>query len=742
MIKYPVHTVVRSSSNHKEIIPLPQEKYPIDYMYSDEGQPLEHFSFCRYQLNIGIFPSSYSFIQTQNISEDEYIKQYGYEWETLALVTNSIVPYLRTHYDLRGQSIPSGRGESVSSENPYTKLLSEDRNERFPIVAYGIAAIFAWNLDYDNNAEDFLLPCDDMTLIKAYYSYRFNEYLSQHKYRKYAHLNNTEKERLFIQQHIKEEQEHWSKSSLMESYPLLYQYTKAFVQEYIAFIELKQTEITKELSNSMPNTPSKNYSNVISQFDNMPDDRPKVFISYSWDDEDHKKWVRRLSDDLRSIYGIYTFLDQYNRGGMDLISFMHKGISLADRVLIIGTPIYKEKSEKFESGGARYEDQLITIDIYNSIETAKFIPILRKGQFTTSFPKIMEKRTGYDFCNDLEYSDKLEEVAADILDKPLNAPPPVLSDISQVSFPSKEIRAIENNKNIFISKIKSFISNHNIIDYTELIEDEGRTIYGIIQENAHYDFPMTPQIFQQYCQIHLRLIDNLISALPIVIRYASDEYLSPYIVVMVRLCTKEFKNGETTCEGTQYMHFLSAMFLFHTLGILCVKYNRFAIIKELMQTEVPAPNPISLSSTYFLAHLAGTTHWDYPSLNNYIGTSWLYPYTHFIRESIFPFVTNSFLNKNDFESCFATWEHLFSLMFHYYHCHYLEMDWYPQGEFVLKRPEQLRGVENFYTKFFASSSTLKNEWEPIKQGLFNGLYEDYQREYNMADIFYRQNIRH
>jgi len=311
-----------------------------------------------------------------------------------------------------------------------------------------------------------------------------------------------------------------------------------------------------------------------------------------------------------------------------------------------------------------------------------------------------------------------------------------------VSFPSKEIKATENNKNIFISKIKSFISNHNIIDYTELIEDEGRTIYGIIQENAHYDFPTTPQIFQQYCQIHLRSIDNLISALPIVIRYASDEYLSPYISVMVRLCIKEFKNGEITCEGTQYMHFLSAMFLFHTFGILCVKYNRFAVLKELMQTEVSAPNPISLSSTYFLAHLAGITHWDYSSLNNYIGTNWLYPYTHLIRDGIFPSVSNSFLNKNDFESCFSAWEHLFSLMYHYYHCHYLDIDWYPQGEFVLKRVEQLRGIENFYTKFFASSTTLINEWEPIKQGLFGGLYENYQREYNMADIFYRQNIRH
>ena len=48
-------------------------------------------------------------------------------------------------------------------------------------------------------------------------------------------------------------------------------------------------------------------------------------------------------------------LDQYNRGGDDLITFMQKGLKRADRVLIIGTPKYKEKIEKLSSG-AKFED--------------------------------------------------------------------------------------------------------------------------------------------------------------------------------------------------------------------------------------------------------------------------------------------------------------------------------------------------------------------------------------------------
>ena len=31
----------------------------------------------------------------------------------------------------------------------------------------------------------------------------------------------------------------------------------------------------------------------------IPSDRPVVFISYSWDSEDHQDWVAKLSEDLK-----------------------------------------------------------------------------------------------------------------------------------------------------------------------------------------------------------------------------------------------------------------------------------------------------------------------------------------------------------------------------------------------------------------------------------------------------------
>lgn len=72
------------------------------------------------------------------------------------------------------------------------------------------------------------------------------------------------------------------------------------------------------------------FSKIPSQLDMIPSGVPIVFISYSWDSTEHKDWVLRLSKDLREAYRVYTLLDQYGRGGEDLITFMKNGLNKAN----------------------------------------------------------------------------------------------------------------------------------------------------------------------------------------------------------------------------------------------------------------------------------------------------------------------------------------------------------------------------------------------------------------------------
>lgn len=478
------------------------------------------------------------------------------------------------------------------------------------------------------------------------------------------------------------------------------------------------------------------FSKIPSQLEHIPMDTPVVFISYSWDSDEHKQWVSNLSKDLREKFRVYTLLDQYNCGGDDLITFMKKGLTKADRVLIIGTPKYKEKIEK-QSGGAKFEDQVITIELYHDMGSSKFVPLLRDGSFADSFNKLIESRTGYDMRNDTNYEKVLQELAADLWGCPMNTAPalgpkPNFMPASQILQP-----LTASTPQDFATIIKSYLLDPSKqILLTELIEDEEEVAFNTVLQNASYDHQTTPQTFEFFLTIHQDAVAKLMSAVVPIVRYGNIDQQGLLVNAMVRLCIKPFKNGEVTLEGTQYVHLLASTFLYHATGVAAIKYCRFELIKLMMETKVPAPNVFSPSSSMSLEYLAGCNHWDQSILNSYLQASWVYPYSQLLMSGIKNYFNKTFIDDDDFQNCFYTWEHMASLLCNYNKCHMFADNWFPVGSFVNKRMSIYRNQDDFYTDFFNKSKIQKAEWDPIKSGLFGGDYDAFVKVFNEAESFY------
>lgn len=134
----------------------------------------------------------------------------------------------------------------------------------------------------------------------------------------------------------------------------------------------------------------------------------KIFISYSHDDDDHMAWVKQLADDLKAE-GYEVVYDQENSLGASWTRFMNRGIAHNERILIIGTPEYKKRSEK-SSGGTAYETTIVNISLLRNLDTDKFIPVLRRGTYETSFPILVSDRNGFDFSDDAKYESNLRNL--------------------------------------------------------------------------------------------------------------------------------------------------------------------------------------------------------------------------------------------------------------------------------------------------------------------------------------------
>lgn len=151
---------------------------------------------------------------------------------------------------------------------------------------------------------------------------------------------------------------------------------------------------------------------------------PKCFISYSWDDELHKDWIRHLATDLQNN-GVITFLDQWDvLLGMDLTRYMESCIRESDFVLLVCTPIFARKANAGE-GGSGYEKSIVTGEIFEGAPATKFVPLLRKGTEKESLPSYLKSRAYVDFRSDESYAQNLESLLRHLYQSPKHVRPPL-----------------------------------------------------------------------------------------------------------------------------------------------------------------------------------------------------------------------------------------------------------------------------------------------------------------------------
>lgn len=151
---------------------------------------------------------------------------------------------------------------------------------------------------------------------------------------------------------------------------------------------------------------------------------PKVFISYSHDDESHKDWVLQLATRLRDN-GVDILLDRWNlKLGQNLASFMERGLSASNRVICICSENYVKKANK-GSGGVGYEKQIITAEIMSDLNTNWVVPIIKNNSDSKKTPTFLGGRLSISFENKSLYESKYEELLRELLGEPVLPIPPI-----------------------------------------------------------------------------------------------------------------------------------------------------------------------------------------------------------------------------------------------------------------------------------------------------------------------------
>ena len=210
--------------------------------------------------------------------------------------------------------------------------------------------------------------------------------------------------------------------------------------------------------------------------------KTKVFISYSWDSENHKNWVRKLADALEELQELHVIWDGYDLDALtDKNKFMESGICDSDYVVVIATKKYKEKADN-RSGGVGIETYLASAvhwDGLQKLDKTKVIVALREPE---SVPNYLKGHLYFDFTTDDMYNESEAKLRRAFQWAP-RAPRPqksrsLASDEHRYTFTKVEdlIRVGHTNRRPIVNKEQGTnFSGSNRIKY-ELWETKSPTI--------------------------------------------------------------------------------------------------------------------------------------------------------------------------------------------------------------------------------------------------------------------------
>lgn len=145
-----------------------------------------------------------------------------------------------------------------------------------------------------------------------------------------------------------------------------------------------------------------------------------VFVSYGWDNEDHKEKVISFTDHLR-INGFNASLDRMHtqkETAINFVKMMHVQMSKHQKVIVVLSTGYKQKADSF-TGGVGEEYQLLLNDINNSPK--KYILVSLEGRSDDIVPFGLKGRE----ILDLSLRGNMDALYRKLLDEELYAFSPV-----------------------------------------------------------------------------------------------------------------------------------------------------------------------------------------------------------------------------------------------------------------------------------------------------------------------------
>jgi hypothetical protein len=172
--------------------------------------------------------------------------------------------------------------------------------------------------------------------------------------------------------------------------------------------------------------------------------QPKVFVSYSWTDQEHEErilaWCERLTSD-----GVEVIIDKWSLSeGHDKYAFMEKMVVDASitHVLVVTDAAYARKADS-RTKGVGTESQIISAEVYGKATQDKFLPLVCEFDEAGEpcVPVFLKGRIYFKFSSPEDVNSSWEKLIRKLFNKPLYIKPPLGKVPAYITQPSTPANA-------------------------------------------------------------------------------------------------------------------------------------------------------------------------------------------------------------------------------------------------------------------------------------------------------------
>ena len=221
----------------------------------------------------------------------------------------------------------------------------------------------------------------------------------------------------------------------------------------------------------------------------MPQERENIFVSYSWDSQEHQEWIAYLVRRLRNE-GYNATYDQYitSQTTINLNRMMIEHIKNDDFEIVVVTENYLEKADEFV-GGVGIETELL-LSVIN--ENRDKVIVVTKQPNVNSI-KVPFYLKGYHY---IDFSRKDFELSLDNLIHRLQRVPKYdIGEIGEKKIRQPKVPVVENTTNVTTLKFPGFNkvsdldkNRHMNQSFKGLTKQLSENLKGVSLENPSFEF--------------------------------------------------------------------------------------------------------------------------------------------------------------------------------------------------------------------------------------------------------------